>query len=182
MKSSAISVLLILCCFLSHGQKFVSEKSSVTFFSDAAVEDIKALNTKSNGNFNIDNGEIEFVIPVKEFKFSKSLMQKHFNEKYLETEKFPQSDFKGEIRNYKTEISGKQDVRAVGKLTIHGVTKAVDIPGIMEVINGKIILRTKFIVRLQDYSVTIPQLLYRNITEQVEVTFDVTFVSEKEKE
>jgi len=38
-----------------------------------------------------------------------------------------------------------------------------------------LLMKSKFIVKLEDYKIAIPQLLWQNIAEQVEVTVDFTF-------
>lgn len=157
------------------GQKFSTEKTFVSFFSDAAIEDISAENTKAVGAFNAATGDIAFSVPVKDYEFEKSLMKEHFNEKYMETEKFPKSTFQGRITGYDSSAAGVQNVSSKGKLSIHGQTNEVEIPGTIEKQGDKLVMKSKFIVRLEDYKIAIPQLLWRNIAEQVEVTVDFTF-------
>ena len=160
--------------FLLNAQRFISEKSNVVFFSKAAIEDITAQNTKAIGIFDIGSGEIAFSIPVNEFVFAKSLMQEHFNEKYMETEKFPKSTFQGKVSGFQAGVQGSQTVHATGKLTIHGITKEVDMEGSIEKDKDRLILKSKFAVVLADYGVARPQLLWQNIAEQVEVTIEFT--------
>jgi polyisoprenoid-binding protein YceI len=159
----------------SNAQKYTTEKTFVSFFSDAAIEDITAENTKTAGVFNAATGDIAFSVPIKEYQFQKSLMQEHFNEKYMETEKYPKSTFQGKVNGYDANATGTQSVTSTGKLTIHGETKDVEIPGTIEKQGDKLIMKSKFIVKLEDYKITIPQLLWQNIAEQVEVTADFTF-------
>lgn len=161
--------------FSTYAQKFTIEQSHVSFFSDAAIEDITADNKKTAGVFNSATGDIAYSIPIKEFQFEKSLMKEHFNEKYMETEKFPKATFQGKITGYDPSATGAQQASAKGKLIIHGETKEVEIPGTIEKQGDKLVLKTKFIVKLADYKITIPQLLWQNIAEQVEVTGDFTF-------
>ena len=178
MISNKLVVLLFglgLVTFSSHAQKYTTEKSFVSFFSDAAIEDITAENTKSAGVFNAETSDIAFSVPIKEYQFAKSLMKEHFNEKYMETEKYPKSTFQGKISGYDANATGVQNVTSTGKLTIHGVTKEVEIPGTIEKQGDKIMMKSKFIVKLEDYKIAIPQLLWQNIAEQVEVTVDFTF-------
>lgn len=170
-----IVVLLILSASAGRAQKFMSESSSITFFSKATIEDIKADNVKGVSLFNTETGEIAFSIPVKEFKFDKSLMEEHFNEKYLETEKYPKSTFSGKIVGYKPAVSGSQSVNAQGKLTLHGITKDIEVPGTLEEASGKITMKAKFIVKLEDYNIAIPKLLFQNIAETIEVSIDFTY-------
>ena len=170
---------MILVCLsgagISHAQKFRSEKGLVTFFSDGAIEDIAAENAAVGSLFNVSTGELVFIVPIKDFKFRKSLMREHFNEKYMETERYPKSTFQGKLIGFNGGATGEQKVRAVGKLTMHGVTKDVTIPGMAELSNGKITLRSKFMVRLKDYNIEIPAIVWKNIAEEIELKIDFTY-------
>jgi hypothetical protein len=171
-------LLYILACLPlteTLSQKYSIEKSDIVFFSDAAIEDIKADNKKASGIFNAANGDIVFSIPINEFQFEKSLMQEHFNEKYMESDKFPKATFSGKVTGFDANASGTQQAKANGKLTIHGVTNEVEIPGTVEKKDKNLILKTKFMVKLADHKIAIPQLLWQNIAEQVEVTCEFAF-------
>jgi polyisoprenoid-binding protein YceI len=156
-------------------QKYVTEKSFVSFFSHATIEDIKADNKKAAGIFNTATNDIAFSIPINEFQFRKSLMQEHFNEKYMESDKYPKSTFQGNISDFNLSTSGEQKVKATGKLTIHGVTNNIEVPGTIEKQGDKLVMKSKFMVKLQDYKIEIPQFLWKNIAEEVEVTLEFTF-------
>lgn len=157
-------------------QKYVSEKGVITFFSEAAIEDIKADNLKASSMMNISTTDIAFVVPIREFSFEKKLMQEHFNEKYLESEKYPKATFSGKLDGFiSTGAPGIQQVKAKGKLAIHGVTKDVEISGTAESTTQHILIKSKFIVRLEDYKIKIPQLMWQNIAEQVEVSVEFTY-------
>ena len=96
-------VIFIALLFISTsvvGQKYISEKSNIVFFSSALLEDIEARNEKAKSVFNADNGDIVFSIPVNQFQFAKSLMQEHFNEKYMESDKYPKTIFKGKVLDF----------------------------------------------------------------------------------
>ena len=175
MKNILVICLLFSAITTLQAQKFSLEKSHVSFFSDATVEDITAANTKTASIFNTATGDIAFSVPIKEFQFAKSLMQEHFNEKYMESDKYPKATFQGKILDYNQDAAGEQQARAVGKLTIHGVTKDIDVKGTFQKQGDRILMKSKFMVKLEDYKVKIPQLLWQNIAEQVEVTLDFTF-------
>lgn len=170
---------ILACTFFTLGlataQKHVAESSTVSFFSNAALEDIKAENTKTVSLFNSETGDIAFSIPINQFQFKKSLMQEHFNEKYLESDKYPKATFQGKLVGYSITNKTLQNVNATGKLTIHGVTKEVTIPGTVEEIDQKLLMKATFIVRLEDYKIKIPQLMWQNIAEQVEVSVSFTY-------
>lgn len=161
--------------FSAHSQKYSLEKSKVIFFSDAAIEDIKAENVKTSSLWNASTGEVVFSVPIKDFEFEKSLMKEHFNEKYLESDKYPKAFFQGKFLNVKIGDEGEQEVSVSGKLTIHGVTNEINTTGSVEFKPTQIIARSKFIVRLKDYKIKIPQLVWQNIAEEVEVTVEFIY-------
>jgi hypothetical protein len=168
-------ILFIWGCGLSaEAQKFTSSKSVITFFSDAAIEDIKATNKKGASIIDMSSGEMVFSIPVDQFQFKKSLMQEHFNEKYLETEKYPKATFQGSLEGFKKERP-VQTVNARGVLTIHGISKPIEAVGTIEQKGKILVLRSKFIVVLEDYGIDRPQVLWQNIAEQVEVSLEFEY-------
>jgi polyisoprenoid-binding protein YceI len=175
IKRPLVLALLMSLALCGQAQKYVVEKSLISFYSHAAIEDISAKNEKIASIFNAATGEIVFSIPVSEFQFAKSLMQEHFNEKYMESDKYPKASFQGVIAGYDASAKGAQQLKAKGKLTVHGVTKDVEIPGTLEKQGDKLSLKTKFIIKLEDYNITRPQLLWKNIAEQVEVTTDISY-------
>ncbi|MCU0384105.1 MAG: YceI family protein [Cyclobacteriaceae bacterium] len=174
MKNLIFSGLFFISQF-AIAQKYISETSTITFFSDASLEDIAATNKKAVSLYDVGTNAIAFSIPMKEFMFDKSLMQEHFNEKYVESEKFPKATFEGKVTGFDVSKKGLQQVIASGKITIHGKTKPVEIPGTLEVVQDKLQLKTKFKVKLEDYEVTIPKLLWQKIAEEVEVSMDVLY-------
>ena len=156
-------------------QRFFAEKSFVSFFSDGVIEDITAKNEKVTSIFDVVAGDIAYLMSVKDFQFEKALMQTHFNEKYAESEKFPKASFQGKITGFSLSATGKQQVKATGKLTIHGVSQNVDVPGVIEVGGNRIALKSKFMVKLADYNIKIPQIVWQNIAQEIEVTIDFVY-------
>ena len=177
MKKNFCWILFSVIALTASAQRFVVDTSTITFFSDAAIEDIEATNKKATGIFDAGSNNIAFSIPINQFQFERKLMQQHFNEKYMESEKFPTSTFSGAVQGYNPEEKGTQEVVAKGKLKIHGVTKQVEIKGTINQ-GTSMEMNAKFIVVLKDYKVKIPQLLWQNIAEQVEVTVQFTFKNE----
>lgn len=175
MKYIWVLVGIVLSCQVLHAQRYQSEKSSVIFFSDAAIEDIKAENLKSTSDLDLATGQLKIIIKNIHFEFDKALMKEHFNEKYMETERYRESTFEGLVSGFDLSKAGSQSVIAKGKLKIHGQTKEVEIPGTMELRDGKILAQSKFMVKLHDYKIKIPQLLWQNIAEEVQVTIDFTY-------
>lgn len=165
---------LLLCIFISntlHAQElFSATKGEVAFLSKAAIEDIKAENKQPASIINLTNNEIAVIIPVRNFHFAKELMEEHFNEKYMECEKFPMASFKGTVQDSSAAFAeGDRKVTAKGILTIHGVEKEVTLTGTLTRHGDVITLDSEFKVALKDYNITIPKLLFQNIAEVIDV-------------
>ena len=167
--------ILLVLSLPAAGQKMVAEKSKISFFSKAAVEDISAVNVKTQSILNTGTNELVFIVPIQEFDFERGLMKEHFNEKYMETEKFPKATFQGKIEGFDPKGSGEQHAVAKGKMTIHGVVKELEIPGTIEVTANGLALNTKFFIKLADFNITIPTMFFKHIAEQVEVTAEFTY-------
>src|SRR5690554_2901275 len=168
-------LILVVIMILSWGddllaQSYQSTESEVTFFSSAPMEDIKATNKKATSLFNVATGAIAFVVPIPAFQFRKSLMQQHFNENYLESDKYPNATFEGTITGYDPSNSGVQQAVAEGSMTIHGVAKKVKINGQISKAAGGLKIETKFPIKVADYGIEIPRVVFYNIAEIVEVT------------
>lgn len=163
---------LLLTCPAVIAQRYVSFSSHITFFSDAPVEDIRAVNDHATGIFDANSREVAFSVPVKDFQFEKSLMRDHFNEKYLETEKYPKATFQGIVEGFNGSIQGSHQVVAKGQMQIHGVTKEMDIPGTITQTQGTMQWSATFHLKLVDFKIKIPRILWQNIAEQVEVQVD----------
>jgi polyisoprenoid-binding protein YceI len=176
MKTFTTVAFICLAATTTFAQRYMVQKSRVSFFSDAVLEDITAHNTRVAGLLDLATSEFAFSVPIREFQFRKSLMKEHFNEKYMESEKYPKGTFTGTLSGFSENKDGQQQVTAKGKLTIHGVSREVEIPGTIEKGNSKFSITAKFMVRLKDYDIAIPQLLWQNIAEEVEVSVDLTLV------
>ena len=164
-----ITAFLAVLSFGAAAQKFISAESKIHFFSDAPLEDIEATNTEARSVFDAESGKLVFTVPIESFDFEKKLMQEHFNENYMETEKYPKSSFQAAINDW-NKLSGVQDVEVTGDLTLHGVTKNITIPGKIDFSDDRVVVDAVFTVLLKDYKIKIPKAVFMNIAEEVEVT------------
>ncbi len=143
----------------------------ISFFSSSPMEDIEAINNSAVPVLNTATNEIAIKIPITSFIFKSSLMQDHFNENYMESEKFPFAIFKGKI-NDKIDYTKKvcYPVSVTGNMEMHGVEKCIIISGTLTPVEGKISIEGKFKVKLIDYNIKIPTVVLQNIAEEVDVS------------
>jgi hypothetical protein len=172
-------LFLFLGLFLTtNAQKYMTKNGYIGFYSHTSLEDIKADNNQVASILDTSTGEIVFQVLIKSFHFEKTLMEEHFNENYLESEKFPKSTFTGKITNHSTvsySKNGVYDVTVEGDLTIHGVTNKVTAKGTIEVITGGINANSKFIIVPEDYNIKIPGVVRNNIAKTIEVTVTMKY-------
>ncbi|MEO9967875.1 MAG: YceI family protein [Reichenbachiella sp.] len=175
MKKTILFVILLSACLSVSAQKYVSENSHIRFYSSAPVEDIEAVNTGSKSVIDKENGAFAFSIPNNQFEFKKKLMQEHFNENYMESEKYPKSTFTGKVENWDA-TAGDKTVVASGQLTIHGVTTQVSTTAQLSIQGERMIVDSTFPVALAEYKIKIPKALFYNIADTVEVTVHFEYV------
>ena len=170
-----IIILLLFPGYTILAQKYISTAGTIKFYSEELLEDITAINDKVKSVFDSESGQIVFSVPITGFEFRKSLMQEHFNEKYLESEKYPKATFKGRLSEYEVNKLNP-DVRAEGELEIHGVKQKIRVKGSLNYVDEKLLVHTVFMVKLVDYNISIPSLMFQNIAEEIEITIDIEYI------
>jgi polyisoprenoid-binding protein YceI len=160
----------------STGAVFISEKSHVRFFSEAPLENIEAASTKMRAALNLETGILLFVIPINSFEFEKQLMEKHFNEQYLESDKYPEARFEGKFTEAPIDLNASSEAWFEGLLSMHGETNKVSGKAMLQM-NGKNVHgKSIILVRLEDYKIKVPRMVIKNIAEEVEITIQVDFI------
>jgi hypothetical protein len=180
MKTTLLLALLLLCgTATSHGQeKFVSKNGHIWFFSQTPLETIEAHNNQAASILTPSTGEMVFQLLIKSFKFERALMEEHFNENYMESAKYPKSDFKGKIVNLKDidfSTDGSYKAEVEGKLTIRNKTNTVKQTGTVVVKGRRITVKAKFDVVPQDYGIEIPSVVRDKIAKTVAVSVDMEY-------
>jgi hypothetical protein len=149
--------------------------TTVTFFSKSPLEDIEAVNKPNVVIFNSTTGDFQTKITMTGFKFKSALMQEHFNENYVESEKFPYAIFRGKI-NEKLDLTkdGEYKVTVNGTMDLHGVKKDVVVNGTVTRKGNDILVNSGFKLAIADYNIKVPSLYVQNIAEVVDVTINST--------
>jgi len=170
--------ILLLIFFLNivlavNAQKYMTKNGYIGFFSHTSMEDIKGDNNQVVGAIDISTGEMVFQAVIKSFHFDRALMEEHFNENYMESDKIPKSSFKGKITNLSSvdfSKNGTYDVTVEGDLIIHDITNKISTKGTIEVVSGGINANAKFNIVPEDYKISIPGVVRDKINKNLEVT------------
>jgi polyisoprenoid-binding protein YceI len=184
MKRLTFLILFLSVAFTVNAQKFITRDGFIGFYSHTPVEDIKGDNNQVASVFDISTAELVFQVLIKSFHFDRALMEEHFNENYMESDKYPKSTFKGKISNL-AEVNfsnnGTYKVKVEGDLTIHGVTNKISAEGILEVIKGGINASSKFNINPEDYKINIPGVVSDKINKNLEVTVSMKYTPVENK-
>ncbi len=176
-------VFTLLCVMGSMGiamaqGPLIDKAGTAHFFSEAPLEDIEATNKEALGAVDLEKGTLAVSILMTKFEFEKSLMQEHFNENYVESEKFPKATFKGVISDFSNldfTRTGTIEAQAEGELEIHGVKKPFVTLVTFDVTPSSLSAKTVFELAVEDFDIEVPTLLIKNIAEIVEVTASFNF-------
>ncbi len=164
------------CVIQLMAQVYTAKSGTATFFSEAPLENIEATSTSVQSILNTSTKNVAFIISIRSFRFRKDLMQEHFNEKYLESDKYPNATYSGIITgDFDLNKDGTYEVTSAGKIAMHGQEKEITTPGIFTVKNGEATLQSNFPLAVNDFNIEIPQLLFQNIADTVAVKVNITY-------
>ena len=156
-KYIAIIFLLIVVTVCRAQQVYSCKQGNVSFFSESPLENIEAHSNSINSFLNTSTKDIAFILPMRGFKFAKSLMQEHFNEKYIESDKYPNATYQGKINEeINVNANGTFELTSSGKLTIHGVEREVALSGTLTIKNNELNLASRFTIAINEYCIGKP--------------------------
>lgn len=157
-------------------QKNYSTKNAEVHFIAVDDSDIDAVNKNAICRLQ-SNGDMSFIMLIKDFTFEMEGMQKHFNEEYLESDQFPRAFFNGKIANFSSvnfAKDGKYPITVTGTMQVHGVNKAMQTSGMIEIKNGLPIATAKFTVTLKDFK--IGGILIKMVADKINIDISATFL------
>jgi len=181
MKREKIILYLALAitgftAFKAASTLFHATEGKISFRSDAPLELIKASSNSLAGIIDTSKNTFSFKVAISSFEgFNSRTQREHFNENYMQTEKYPDASFKGKIiEDLDLSKDGTASVRAKGILNIHGVDNERIIKADLTVKNKVITLRSNFVVLLSDHNIPIPKVVYQKLANEIKVEVNTT--------
>jgi polyisoprenoid-binding protein YceI len=157
--------------------KFFTKTGKTYFSASSPLEKIEATTNKSTAIIDLAAGKVEVKVLVKSFHFEKAAMEEHFNENYMESGKYPNATFAGDITDAKSvnlAKDGTYNVKVKGKLTMHGVTKDAETTAVLTVKGGAIAgAKTELITKMADYNIAIPTAVKEKIAKEAKISIDL---------
>jgi hypothetical protein len=172
--------LMINACLW--GQNFSTHTGSVSFFGEKPFDKVRGDSHEVEGMINTKTGEAEFHAMIKSFHFQNKDIEKAFNEKYMESDRYPESYFIGIILNL-ADIDlnkhGEYQVDVEGNLTIHNVTRRVSHTGILKVTENELSARSQFIVKPKNFKIKLPKMFGIKMANEINVSVDMRYSRQK---
>jgi len=157
-------------------EKYLTKKGQIDFeASVAAFEPVKAKHESVTGILNTANGEIAALALMRGFRFKVALMEEHFNENYIESNKFPKATFKGKLDGFSVaDLSDTpKEFPLNGSLTIRGKEKSIQTTAAVSVKDDVIYLKASFDTKPEDFDIAIPKVVSKKISETINVSVDL---------
>jgi len=180
-KDTGIVVILVLSFIVSafkrQPQLYQTSNGKIFFRSDAPLEIIKASSDEMIGLLDVDKKNFSLKVNMHSFQgFNSPLQKEHFNENYMESDKYPVASFTGKIiEDVDLLVDGDYEVRTKGTLTIHNVPQERIIKADVTVKQKKITVHSNFSVLLSDHNIPIPKVVYQKLANEIKVEVNATF-------
>ncbi|WP_264537830.1 YceI family protein [Flavobacterium sp. N1736] len=172
-----IIVLLFLFVGISQisAQKYITKTGSLKFEASVeSFEEVAAENKNTSAILESATGDIAVLALMKGFRFKVALMEEHFNENYVESDKFPKATFKGKVDDFDVSklSSTAKIVKISGDLTLHGKTKKITANAKISKSGDKITVTGNFDVKPEDFDIEIPKVVSKKVADKIKVNFN----------
>tara|TARA_B100000780_G_scaffold278981_1_gene254762 strand:+ start:198 stop:740 length:543 start_codon:yes stop_codon:yes gene_type:complete len=178
MKKIFVLIVFLLSFSTLFSQKMISKKSYVHIYSYTPIEDIDASLNDGLAILSTDTKEVAYILNIQSLTFKNALMQEHFNENYIESEKFPKATLIGSLSgDVNFSKMGIYNLSVKGKLKMHGVEQVISVPIELNILEDlSVSLKTDFLVKLEDFGIRIPKLMFTRIAEEIKVSVESKFL------
>ncbi|GAA3937761.1 YceI family protein [Chitinophaga oryziterrae] len=173
-----LSAILLLAVTAFSQERYFTKNGHLSFEAGTDLEDINAVNNAATSVFDAGTGQIECAVLIKGFEFKRALMQEHFNENYMESDKYPKAIFKGKIINIDKvnfRKDGSYPLTIKGLLEIHGAKKEIETNGTMIIAGQAVSAHAEFTVLLADYNISVPGVVKDKISKTATVKINCIY-------
>jgi polyisoprenoid-binding protein YceI len=178
MKKRGLLIFISLIYFNINAQIYTSTNVLYELKSTTSIEVFQARAEDGEAAFNSSTGKLAFKGNVKSLKFSNALMQEQFNEDYMESDKYPQLSFVGEVDNMPDFTKdGEYTLKAKGVFSIHGIERTKDVNVNFVIENGKLKVYASFQLRPREFNIQIPNIVIEKIAEEIEIIINTDLIS-----
>lgn len=177
MKTLSVLIALAFSITGFAQEKMITKTGKITFEASVpSFEEVKGTNSTATCVLNPATGEIASLALIKGFRFKIALMEEHFNENYLESDRYPKATFRGKISNFdlKSLTSSPRDFTIKGKLELHGKSKEVVVPAKIRKTDSGVEIISNFSVNSDDFAIAIPSVVKNKVSKTVNISTEFT--------
>lgn len=170
MKRITYLLLVVLIQVSTAQNKMIATSGQIIFEASVPFfEPIKATDTKVMVTYDPKTQVLECISYIRNFDFELPLMQRQFNENYMESNRYPKAVFKGKIENFvSTNVDEVPKEYAItGKMQLHGKSKIISVKAIIQKTTNGILLTSHFILDPTDFKIEIPSTIAGKIAKTV---------------
>ncbi len=148
---------------------FFTNEGKISIKSESKQELIKASSNKMQGLIDYKKKTFVFKVVIRTFNgFNSELQKEHFNEKFMESEIFPEATFLGKIiEDVDFSKDGTFEIRAKGKLWIHGIENERIIRSSVTIKDGIVNIESHFTVSLSDHNIKVPKVVHEKVSSEI---------------
>ena len=180
MKKSYLVILFLITNFHLFAEEWNVKKSDanlVKFTSSTMVLDFDGITNNIDGYIYWDgdklfsgHNELYFEVDINSIETGSGKRDRDMREDVLETNKWQTTYFKGKIISSKSLGNDKYDIRATGKMFIHGIEKQKEINAQISFKKEVMNVSADFSVLLKDYKIKAPSLLaFIKVAEEIKL-------------
>lgn len=179
MKNIFFLGLLLMTSCSFYAQKYITKTGNIKFeASVASFEEVAAENKTVSAVLDASTGELAVLALMKGFRFKVALMEEHFNENYMESDKFPKATFKGKIEDFDIlKIANVKSFKISGELTLHGTTKKITTTAKISKTGNTIVLDGNFDVKPEDFNIEIPKIVSKKVADKIQVSYNLSLIN-----
>ncbi|RVT79909.1 YceI family protein [Flavobacterium sufflavum] len=175
MKNNIVVAMVLISSLIFAQEKKISKSAVIIFEASVpSFEEVKATNNNVTLVLNPATGQIASLALMKGFRFKVALMEEHFNENYMESDRYPKALFKGKIEGFDVNsLTPKpKDFVINGKLELHGKTAVIKAPAKISQSNSGINLQSNFSVNASDFDISIPAVVKNKVANKINIQVD----------
>ena len=179
-KQIILSALFIFIAASLYAQTYRS-REGVIFFNpnkNPNNKEYSAQSKEATALLKVESSEVALLVPMKSFRFNNALLEEHFNENYLHTNKYPNGTYKGKLVGFSKsmlEKDGEYKLTSQGEIELHGVKKAFNSPVVLQVKNKVATFICNFHIEAPDYKIEIPDLVKPKLADSTPLAATIPF-------
>lgn len=181
MKKVTLFILMFISLVSIVSAQTYKTRDAAIYFNpnkNQSQKDYASASKEGTAVLKVETSDVALLVAMKTFHFNNALLEEHFNENYLHTDKFPNATFKGKLIGFTAAQLAKDGVYTIsseGTVTMHGVTKPFNAPVKMTVKGKTATFDCEFKIKAEDHNIDIPGLVKPKLSEYTPISATIVF-------